>query len=118
MPETKHYRLGLDVGANSIGWCVLELGPNSRPAGIMDLGTRILTATEEAGRDPQTGASLSVDRRIARGMRRRRDRHLLRKADLMGALIDLGLMPAGRLLGPNSRTHHPMELAPTSSPRR
>lgn len=110
MPETKHYRLGLDVGANSIGWCVLELGPNSRPAGIMDLGTRILTATEEAGRDPQTGASLSVDRRIARGMRRRRDRHLLRKADLMGALIDLGLMPADEAARKALETVDPYEI--------
>ena len=88
------YRLGLDIGANSIGWCVLSLGPNREPTGLVDLGTRILTASEEAGRDPQTGASLAVDRRVARGMRRRRDRYLLRKNDLMAALIASGLMPA------------------------
>lgn len=94
MADNLRYRLGLDVGANSIGWCVLELDANGQPVGIVDLGTRILTATEEAGRDPQTGCSLSVDRRTARGMRRRRDRHLLRKSDLMDALVAHGLMPA------------------------
>lgn len=88
------YRLGLDVGANSIGWCVLQLDDQGQPKDVINLGTRILTASAEAGRDPQTGTSLSVDRRVARGMRRRRDRHLLRKSDLMTALVQHGFMPA------------------------
>lgn len=88
------YRLGLDVGANSIGWCLVEIGGETETSGLLALGTRLLTASDEAGRDPQTGASLAVDRRVARGMRRRRDRHLLRKDDLMRALVAHGLMPA------------------------
>lgn len=88
------YRLGLDVGANSIGWCVLALDPHGRPTDVLALGTRLLTATDEAGRDPQTGTSLAVDRRIARGMRRRRDRYLTRRGDLMETLVAHGLMPA------------------------
>tara|TARA_E500000305_G_scaffold109307_1_gene113938 strand:+ start:4797 stop:7952 length:3156 start_codon:yes stop_codon:yes gene_type:complete len=87
------YRIGLDVGANSIGWCVLALDKSGQPTNVIDLGTRILTASAEAGRDPQTGTSLSVDRRVARGMRRRRDRYLLRRSDLMSALVKHGLMP-------------------------
>lgn len=94
MTAFTRYRLGLDVGANSIGWCALALDGDGRPIGILDLGTRLLTATEEAGRDPQTKTSLAVDRRIARGMRRRRDRYLRRRGGLMAALVAHGLMPA------------------------
>lgn len=84
------YRLGIDIGTNSIGWCVLDLDADGDPHAVRDIGVRIFSD----GRDPQSGASLAVDRRVARGMRRRRDRYLLRRADLMEALIAHGLMPA------------------------
>jgi CRISPR-associated endonuclease Csn1 len=51
--------LGLDVGANSIGWCLIEDGKR-----IIDLGVRIFAD----GRDAKSGTSLAVDRRIARGL--------------------------------------------------
>ncbi len=84
------YRLGIDVGTNSIGWWALILGPEGRPIGTLDCGVRIFSD----GRDPQSGASLAQARREARAARRRRDRFLLRKSDLMEALVGLGLMPA------------------------
>lgn len=84
------YRLGLDIGANSIGWAVLDLDSSGRPNGLRDLGVRIYPD----GRDPQSGTSLAVERRTARGQRRRRDRYLRRRADLMDALVRHGLMPA------------------------
>jgi CRISPR-associated endonuclease Csn1 len=84
------YRLGLDIGTNSIGWCALELDGTGQPCGILDLGVRIFPS----GRDPQTGTSLAVDRRLARGARRNRDRYLTRRDDLMKTLVRLGLMPA------------------------
>lgn len=89
------YRLGFDMGTNSIGWCALELDGAGRPCGVLDLGVRIFPS----GRDPQTGTSLAVDRRLARGARRNRDRYLTRRDDLMKTLVRLGLMPpdeAGR----------------------
>lgn len=101
-------RLGLDLGTNSIGWCLVELeetGKRSdgsaiyRPCGVKDAGVRILTPNEEAGRDPQSKASLAADRRAARAMRRRRDRFIRRQKRLMETLIKAGLMPeddAGR----------------------
>ena len=55
-------RLGLDIGTNSIGWCLYD-GDT-----IRDIGVRIFSD----GRDPKSGASLAVDRRDARAMRRRR----------------------------------------------
>ena len=55
-------RLGLDIGTNSIGWCLYE------GDAIKDIGVRIFSD----GRDPKSGASLAVDRREARSARRRR----------------------------------------------
>lgn len=83
------YRLGIDIGTNSLGWCLLELDEKGEPVGIRDIGVRLFSD----GRDPQSGTSLAVDRRDARGARRRRDRYLLRRKDLMVALIRFGLMP-------------------------
>lgn len=78
-------RLGLDVGTNSIGWCLIE---DDRR--VVDIGVRIFSD----GRDPKSGASLAVDRRDARAMRRRRDRYLGRRSAFLQALVDHGLMPA------------------------
>ena len=86
-------RLGLDIGTNSIGWWLYEtdgIETNSRIAGVISGGVRVFSD----GRDPQSGASLAVDRRAARAMRRRRDRYLRRRATLMKVLADAGLMPA------------------------
>lgn len=84
------YRLALDIGANSIGWCVLDLSTTGSPVGLVDMGVRVFPD----GRDPKTLASLAAERRLARGMRRRRDRYLQRREALMNALIRYGLMPA------------------------
>lgn len=83
-------RLGLDIGTNSIGWCLFNLDAQGKPVGIRDIGVRIFSD----GRDPKSGASLAVDRRDARAMRRRRDRYVRRRSVLLEALIDTGLMPA------------------------
>jgi CRISPR-associated endonuclease Csn1 len=78
-------RLGLDIGTNSIGWCLTE--DDSR---IVDIGARIFSD----GRDPKSGASLAVDRRDARSARRRRDRYIGRRSAFLDALVTHGLMPA------------------------
>lgn len=82
------HRLSLDIGANSIGWCVLDLEAGA-PDGLRDLGVRVFPD----GRDPKTSASLAADRRLARGARRRRDRYLQRRAALLNALTRAMLMP-------------------------
>jgi CRISPR-associated endonuclease Csn1 len=83
------WRLGLDIGTNSIGWCVFDLDRQKRPGGIRKIGVRIFSD----GRDPQSGTSLAAERRGPRGARRRRDRYLMRRKALMTALIWNGLMP-------------------------
>jgi CRISPR-associated endonuclease Csn1 len=82
------YRLGLDLGTNSIGWCVYALNDAGEPDRIVRLGARIFSD----GRDPQSLASLAAGRRLARQARRRRDRVLKRRHSLLAALIESGLM--------------------------
>lgn len=94
-------RLGLDLGTNSIGWCLIE-----NDSHIVDIGVRIFTD----GRDPKSGASLAVDRRNARGMRRRRDRYLGRRSAFLGTLIALNLMPADADEGRLIAAHDPYDL--------
>ncbi|TXL77613.1 type II CRISPR RNA-guided endonuclease Cas9 [Vineibacter terrae] len=95
MKRTLPFRLGLDLGTNSIGWCITDLGKPGKdgrmhPVRIRRMGVRIFPD----GRDPQSGASLAEARRTPRSARRRRDRFLDRRADLMKLLIAHGLMPA------------------------
>nr|WP_298925539.1 type II CRISPR RNA-guided endonuclease Cas9 [uncultured Erythrobacter sp.] len=83
-------RLGLDIGTNSIGWCLVEYSTkHANGERIVDIGSRIFSD----GRVPKSGESLAVGRRIARGMRRRRDRYLGRRSAFLKALIEHGLMP-------------------------
>lgn len=83
------YRIGLDLGTNSIGWAILRLMPDDSPRQIVRLGVRLFPD----GRNPKDKQSLAVARRLARQMRRRRDRYLKRRKRFMDALIRHGLLP-------------------------
>jgi CRISPR-associated endonuclease Csn1 len=87
---SRRYRLGIDVGSNSLGWFVVWLNEKDEPTGLGPGGVRIYSD----GRDPKSRESNAADRRLARGMRRRRDRYLKRRGNLMALLIKHGLMPA------------------------
>jgi CRISPR-associated endonuclease Csn1 len=89
------YRLALDLGPTSIGWAVLRLNHSAdnedvQPVALVKTGVRIFSD----GRHPKDGSSLAVERRLARQMRRRRDRLLSRKKRLISALIKNGFFPA------------------------
>lgn len=98
-------RLGLDIGTNSIGWWLYRL-EGGTVAGVIDGGVRIFSS----GRDPKSGASLAVDRRQARAMRRRRDRYLRRRASLMRKLADAGLMPGNPAVAKALEAEDPFRL--------
>lgn len=100
------FRLGLDLGTNSIGWCILELNEQYAPIRLIRIGSRIFSD----GRNPKDGASLAVTRRLARQMRRRRDRLLKRKHRLMQAMIRFGFMPADPTERKQLVTNNPYEL--------
>ncbi|TCS72991.1 CRISPR-associated Csn1 family endonuclease [Sulfuritortus calidifontis] len=83
------YRLALDIGSTSIGWCLLRLDGDDKPVAIIRMGVRIFSD----GRNPKDGTSLAVTRRNARQMRRRRDRLLKRKERMLAALTRFGFFP-------------------------
>ena len=84
--------LGLDLGTNSIGWALVDLENNK----IEGMGSRIIPMTQDvldtfSGGKPletQTAARTSY-----RGIRRIRERHLLRRERLHRALNILGFLP-------------------------
>lgn len=100
------YRLALDMGANSLGWCIYLLNDAGEPHVIKRLGARIFSD----GRDPKSLASLAADRRLARQMRRRRDRVLKRRHRLMQGLIRYGLMPTDEAARKDLQALDPYEL--------
>ncbi len=83
------YRLGLDVGSNSLGWCVLELNEDGEPFRIEAAGSRIFSD----GRQVKSKATLKAERRVARSARRRHDRYKQRRNFLICELTKLGLFP-------------------------
>jgi CRISPR-associated endonuclease Csn1 len=86
------YRLGLDLGSNSLGWFVTYLekrGDHYQPTALGPGGVRIFPD----GRDPQSKMSNAVDRRMARGARKRRDRFVERRKELIAALVKCNLFP-------------------------
>lgn len=83
------YRLGIDLGSTSLGWCVLKLDKNDEIDGVENAGVRIF----HDGRNEKDKKPLAVARREARGIRRNRDRYKRRRTTLMKALVEFGLMP-------------------------
>ena len=83
------YRLGLDIGANSLGWSVLELNEGGESCAVRDAGVRIFSD----GRGDKSKATLKADRCAARSARRRRDRYKQRRDFLLDELTKTKLFP-------------------------
>ena len=62
------YRLGLDVGTNSLGWAVVGLSDDA-PSSVIATGVLIFAE----GRDAKTKSTLKATRTDKRSARRRRD---------------------------------------------
>jgi len=73
---------GIDLGANSIGWTLLNFEENK----IIDMGVRIFPAGVE-NYDTGKEASKTVARREARSARRRIERRRMRKNNLWNILL-------------------------------
>ena len=102
----ENYRLGLDIGTNSVGWCVLGLDGDGKPCRVEAAGSRIFTQ----GRDSKTLATLAATRRAARTARRRRDRYLQRRRHLIKRLAEVGLFPEGAKERLSLQREDPLEL--------
>ncbi len=90
------WRLALDMGTNSLGWCAFELTADGEALALLESGVRIFSDGREPSGKDRVGDSLAVQRRLARGIRRNRDRANRRKKKLVERLVQLGLMPADR----------------------
>lgn len=89
MPHKMRYRLGLELGPNSLGWAMIRLDTENTPIAVIKTGVRIFPD----GRNPKDGTDLAVARNEIRAMRRRRDRLLKRKARMLATLAEYGLFP-------------------------
>ena len=73
---------------------------------MVKLGVRIFSD----GRHPKNGESLAVQRRLARQMRRRRDRLLKRKRRMLSQLIEFGFLPQAETERQQLKTLDPYAL--------
>jgi CRISPR-associated endonuclease Csn1 len=85
--------LGLDLGTNSIGWALIERSDND--GRILGAGSRIIPMSQDVLGKFDSGQSLSqtAERTGYRGIRRLRERHLLRRERLHRVLYLLGFLP-------------------------
>ncbi len=91
------WRLGLDVGTNSLGWAALEITdgvddrgkPLGQPTRLIDSGVRVFSD----GRNAKSKQSNAAERREPRAARRNRDRYKNRRKRLFNELVQFGLMP-------------------------
>lgn len=91
--------LGLDLGTNSIGWAVIKADVDEKGKeqleGIEAAGSRIIPmdAALLGNFDKGNSVSQTSERTAFRGMRRLRERHLLRRERLHRVLDVLGFLP-------------------------
>ena len=92
------YRLGLDIGANSVGWAAVRMSADEeagdRPVGLLAAGVRIFEAGVEGAVEQGKDGSRAVARRLARQQRRQTWRRQYRKHRLFRLLQRQGLLPA------------------------
>jgi len=87
--------LGLDLGTNSIGWALVERDFENRKGSILGMGSRIIPMSQDILGDFGKGNSVSqtAERTRYRGVRRLRERHLLRRERLHRVLNILDFLP-------------------------
>ncbi|MBP1673114.1 MAG: csn1 [Bacteroidetes bacterium] len=87
--------LGLDLGTNSIGWAVVSTNENDTPQKIECMGSRIIPMDAEEMGKFNSGNTISktANRTAFRGVRRLKERSLLRRERLHRVLNILGFLP-------------------------
>ena len=87
--------LGLDLGTNSIGWALINQNTETQKKEIIKLGARIIPMSEDILGKFDSGVTESdtAARTGFRGVRRLRERHLLRRERLHRVLNILNFLP-------------------------
>lgn len=85
--------LGLDLGTNSIGWALIK--EDEEKKSILGVGSRIIPMSQDILGKFESGNSISqtAERTRYRGVRRLRERHLLRRERLHRILNLMGFLP-------------------------
>jgi len=88
--------LGLDLGTNSIGWAIIQQDFENKTGEILGMGSRIIPMSQDVidnfGGGKPTNTQ-TAERTGYRGVRRLRERHLLRRERLHRVLNILGFLP-------------------------
>ncbi|MCB0605421.1 MAG: hypothetical protein KDC25_11165 [Saprospiraceae bacterium] len=87
--------LGLDLGTNSIGWALVKQNFEDKTGEIVGMGSRIIPMSQDIKDEFGKGNSISqtAERTRFRGIRRIRERQLLRRERLHRVLNILGFLP-------------------------
>lgn len=87
--------LGLDLGTNSIGWALIQQDFENKQGNILGMGSRIIPMSQDVLGDFGKGNSVSqtAERTNYRGIRRLRERHLLRRERLHRVLNVIDFLP-------------------------
>ncbi len=93
-PQGMPYVLGLDVGANSIGWALVGL-TEGVPDRLVAAGARVFDAGVQGNIQAGQAESRGTKRRQARQQRRLADRRGRRMQKVLHVLQHAGLLPAG-----------------------
>ncbi len=88
--------LGLDIGANSVGWALVRLD-GKRPANVERMGVRVFPEGVEGDLATGREKSRAVKRREARLHRRMLDRQRRRLVRVALLLQEAGLLPSGEV---------------------
>ena len=85
--------LGLDLGTNSIGWALISEEDNNKK--ILGIGSRIIPMSQDILGEFDRGNSISqtAERTRLRGVRRLRERQILRRERMHRVLKTLGFLP-------------------------
>lgn len=94
MTSHTEYLLGLDLGASSIGWAVVETR-GGQPLRLLRSGVRIFEAGVEGDLEAGRTEPRNVPRRLARQQRRQTDRTRRRLRKVFRTLQKASLLPAG-----------------------
>lgn len=88
--------LGLDLGTNSIGWAMINYEFDAKEGNILGMGSRILPMGQDVISDFNKGVlqSEAAARTKYRGVRRLRERELLRRDRLIKALKEMNWLAA------------------------
>jgi CRISPR-associated endonuclease Csn1 len=96
--------LGLDLGANSIGWALVDEAENmNEKSSIIKLGVRVnpLTVDEQQNFEKGKSITTNADRTLKRSMRRNLQRYKLRRENLIEILKKHGFITDETILSEN-----------------